>query len=350
MRVSLGKNVTVSIAILTSIVLVAAGVVGTLLVTQPQVPDSLEAGESPATAPVTSQEFADSRTVQITLDLTDPVPITSNVSGLVTSDVCEPGLAITSGTSMVSVDGVAVVMLATSIPLWRDLEPGAHGDDVMSLQTELQRLGYDIEADGYYYWATRQAVGAMLNAAGSDLSSDGVLHLADIMWLPEPSSTVNTCEARVGSELAAGSGVATLPATLESISIANVPTDLQPGARHLDFGEFTVPTDANSRVTDAAALETVTGSSLYPSLLSEAAADGTSVAWLLDDALPVITVPPQALYDQESNVACVQDGVGTAFAVTIVSASLGQSLVTMNAGATAPERVALNPDKDVSCS
>lgn len=78
------------------------------------------------------------------------------------------GSAVRAGSSVIEVNGRPIVLLAMSVPLFRDITPGTSGPDVVSLQAELRRLGFDVTGDaaGVYGAASQSAVGDLFEQAG----------------------------------------------------------------------------------------------------------------------------------------------------------------------------------------
>lgn len=79
--------------------------------------------------------------------------------GIVTRAGVRAGAAISSGDLVAVLDERPVFAMAGTIPTYRDLGPGAVGDDVKQLQISLAALGYyDYDADGKYEKGTARAV------------------------------------------------------------------------------------------------------------------------------------------------------------------------------------------------
>lgn len=101
------------------------------------------------------------------LTLTGQPDVGTDVHQTVVTDLPEPGAEIAEGDVALGVAGRPVLVLAGRLPTYRDLGPGASGDDVAQLQAGLRRLGYDIgEVDGHYGPATEAAVEAWYADAG----------------------------------------------------------------------------------------------------------------------------------------------------------------------------------------
>ena len=82
-----------------------------------------------------------------------PIAVPPVTMGTVTADWSADGLA--SGKGAYKVNDRVVVALNTATPLYRDLKTGDKGDDVLALNNELSRLGYNsVAGSDTYWWAT----------------------------------------------------------------------------------------------------------------------------------------------------------------------------------------------------
>lgn len=88
---------------------------------------------------------------------------------IVTEKVAKAGETLTSGSAVLYVAGQPVLVLKLPFALYRDLKPGASGQDVVALQKELNRLGhYTGPIDGEYGSGVASAVRALFTAAGAE--------------------------------------------------------------------------------------------------------------------------------------------------------------------------------------
>ncbi|KOU32884.1 hypothetical protein ADK52_00265 [Streptomyces sp. WM6372] len=80
----------------------------------------------------------------------------------------QPGAAVQAGDVLVEVSGRPVFALPGSLPVYRDLKPGATGKDVGQLQEGLKALGHPTGKDpsGTYGAGTKTAVAALYAALG----------------------------------------------------------------------------------------------------------------------------------------------------------------------------------------
>ncbi|TGJ96266.1 hypothetical protein DLJ96_11045 [Actinotalea fermentans ATCC 43279 = JCM 9966 = DSM 3133] len=303
-------------------------------------PQSVRSATLPAAVPVSRQVFDDARRVKVTPVVAEEGTLQVTDTGKVTRSQCAPGAVIESGSSPVTVDDRPVVALATSIPLWRDLAPTAKGDDVKALQVELARLGHKVATDGTYGDATKAAVTTLFKAAGV-AKPTGDLPVASVLWLPAPSVTVKACEVPVGAATSA-EAFATTAGTLASLGLSDTLTGVTPGDRVLRLGEVSAPVGEGGIVTDPAFLEAVRGSVEFAGWQRTEGSEPLTLEYVLAAPLDVSVVPPGALFALSGTAGCVSVD-GTAFPVTVVASSLGQTLVTFDGldAATAPTEVDL---------
>lgn len=295
------------------------------------------------TVAVSSELFDDTRTVAVAPQVADPLTVTVGDVGRITRSTCATGAVISSGSSPLTVDDRPVIALATSVPLWRDVTPGTKGDDIAALQGELVRLGYKVTVDGVVGRSTTTAIKALLTTAGF-VRPTGVLAAASVMWLPAPEVTVASCEARVGDQTD-GDPLATVGGGLIGLQVTADLSDALPGDRVLTYHDLTAPVGADGLITDPAFL-----AALASGPEANLALAGTSALTLpaaLVTPVEVVVVPPSALYDLSGSAGCIVAD-GTPRAVTVVSSSLGQTMV-VPADGVVPSRVATNPGQDGSC-
>lgn len=316
----------------------AAGAGATALWLTPEAPPSLAPPTRAADAPVAVQEFSDTRSVTVTITVDRGAELEAGLSGRVTSTSCEPGGSLASGAALAGVDGRPLVALSTAVPLWRDLHDGDRGDDVEALQAELSRLGLPTPVDGRAGRGTLARVAELFARAGDDSVADAVP--ADrIVWLPSAVVTFGSCDAPVGSTVAAGETVATTTGTAVSASIDRMPPDLTPGERHLTVDSVTVPVEEDGTISDPAAVHDLEATPSYQRRAHEqdrGAADASGGADAQSGGLPaelslrspisIGVVPPSAVYALSGRTGCVASG-NTPYRVEVVGSQLGRTFV-----------------------
>lgn len=104
--------------------------------------------------------------VQPQVSLAVSVPSSVEGAGVVTRLPPVAGTSVVEGQVVVEVSGRPVFVMLGDVPVYRSLQPGMSGADVMQLQAALIRLGYAPNADGVFGEATKQAITALYSAAG----------------------------------------------------------------------------------------------------------------------------------------------------------------------------------------
>lgn len=89
---------------------------------------------------------------------------------VVTRAPIRSGQKIAAGEVVLEISGRPIVALEGSVPMYRDLRPGARGDDVARLQRALGSLGYDrgYDEEGHFGPGTKVAVTNFYRALGYD--------------------------------------------------------------------------------------------------------------------------------------------------------------------------------------
>ncbi|QJW37588.1 peptidoglycan-binding domain-containing protein [Cellulosimicrobium protaetiae] len=310
----------------------ALGVVGAVVYMTPVTPSAVATPERSLDFPVGEAEFDDPRPVELRLSRGDDLALTAPASGRVTTSHCKVGVPMESGKAALTVDGAPLVGLATSVPLWRDLSIGDEGEDVTALQTELARLGYQVDAEGPLRRAALRALRDLYEQAGEKTGALDRVPIDRIVWLPAPSTSVNECLATVGSTVSAGDPVASVPGDLESVAVAEPPEGLVPGGRVLVVDGTSVSVDAALAVSDPAALVQL---SPLPSLQptsndGDAGRAGAPTAQLVLAAPQTVSVvPPSALFGAADGRGCVLSD-GAVRTVGIAGSQLGQTFVVVD--------------------
>lgn len=323
-RLTRVRHLSATLAVLIALVLVVATVAVTAALVRPPRPEALAAPEPVTQVATSEQAFADERGVDLTLELGEPVVLVSQAAGTVTASTCLPGSEAQSGVSSTEIDGVALVNLATSRPLWRDLIAGDSGEDVRALQDELLRLGHEISPTGTVDDATRSAAAALGLTDGS-----AFVARARTVWLPAPVTSVDACILGVGQSVDVGTTLATAPAPLRGLFLSTIPPATMPDDRVLVIDDVSFDLGSDARLTDPESLEIISG---LPSVVAHRASDQTALLtgqYLLADPLTVIAVPARALFGASSEQAACLSVDGAAVPVIVIGSELGRSLVRL---------------------
>jgi peptidoglycan hydrolase-like protein with peptidoglycan-binding domain len=95
--------------------------------------------------------------------------------------VSEAGTEFYAGSVLYEVSGRPVFALEGDLPLFRDLQPGAEGEDVAQFQEALAKLGYDPgEVDGIYGPITEAAAADFYEAAGYEILGPTDVEIAQV--------------------------------------------------------------------------------------------------------------------------------------------------------------------------
>ncbi|MFG3491773.1 peptidoglycan-binding protein [Streptomyces sp. NPDC047972] len=180
-----------------AVALTGAGFGASLLVKSPAqaAADSRPPAPSVITAPVEYRTLASSVILRGTVVAGQSVEITpggtaEGGSPTVSKLPLKAGDPVRAGRLLVEISGRPVIALQGTVPLYRDLKPGAQGSDVGRLQDALQRLGHSTSPDnrGRFGEATKAAVTALYTSLGYEPVEVGGA---------EGSATVTAADAQV---------------------------------------------------------------------------------------------------------------------------------------------------------
>ena len=110
------------------------------------------------------------------VDLELDAALGDGTARVVTGRVPEIDAEVNEGDVIIEVSGRPVFVLGSDLPTFREFKPGLEGDDVLQLETSLERLGFlTVEPDRLYGAATEDAILALYEAAGYEprAASDG---------------------------------------------------------------------------------------------------------------------------------------------------------------------------------
>jgi peptidoglycan hydrolase-like protein with peptidoglycan-binding domain len=124
-------------------------------------------GLPPAIAQVTKGNLQQTQQVSGVLSHGEPVQlVTQAASGIVTW-VAPEGSTIYLGDPVFKIDGKPVVLLHGELPMYRTLQEGVVGPDVLQLEKNLVKLGYTaLTVDDIFDWQTANAVIAWQESLG----------------------------------------------------------------------------------------------------------------------------------------------------------------------------------------
>ncbi|MEU5287874.1 peptidoglycan-binding protein [Streptomyces sp. CA-278952] len=160
----------------TAVLLSVAGVLAAQLIKSPAqaVADTAPPPPSVISAPVEKRILKDTVIIRGTVTSEQSIDVTPNASGpdagapVVTRLPVKAKEALKPGQLLLEVSGRPVIALQGSLPMYRDLKPGASGDDVAQLQKGLAALGHATTGDtrGYFGAGTKAAVSALYEDLG----------------------------------------------------------------------------------------------------------------------------------------------------------------------------------------
>ena len=322
-----------------AVALVAAGAAGAAIALPEPVPAGLAHSGGSETVSVVSQVFDGDRSAQARPTFADATVVSGRTSGTVTGVYCAPGQLISSGDTVVEVNGRSVVALATRVPIWRDLAVGAQGDDVRALQEELARLGHGVPVDGRFRVQTQAAVRALL---GEGPRGAGALPLDRVLWLATETVTPAECHFALGDDVGPGDPWLTTETGMVALQVLTAPDG---DGWVVAFGDQVAPLGVEGVVTDPAFLAAVAASPELEWAFGPMGAGQIEVRVRLAEAVEVAVVPPSAISVIAPGRGCVlaDDAVQE---VSIVGSSLGQTMVQLGSPARS---VTVTFPSDVSC-
>jgi hypothetical protein len=328
--------------------LIALGALAGVAVVWDDPPAVLVDADPGGTVPVGFIGFDDKQMVSVGLFVGPRRALQAPVDGQVTGFACTVGAEIASGQSVVSIDGRPVLSLATAMPLWRDLERDARGWDVAGLAQELKRLG-DLapESPEVVDDALLTAYGAAARRIGlpdADLGG-GLIRARQVAWLPAPSLPAGSCDAMVGSRVAAGHALIGFAPQLVGAQVGSVASSLAPGDRTLLVGGEVFAVSPDQEIADPEMLARLGALPATRAALSETGNGILSGQLALAEPINAGVVPPAAVV-ASGGTACVV-GDGTPQPVTVIGSQLGQTFIVFDG--QPPEAVALHPPRDLTC-
>ncbi|HYW26932.1 MAG TPA: peptidoglycan-binding domain-containing protein [Terriglobales bacterium] len=130
-----------------------------------------------------------------------------------------PGAVVQQGQTLYAVAGRPVVVLNGAVPAYRELAPGASGDDVRQLERDLIDLGFataaDLAVDGSFTGADAAAVSRWQAALG--VPQTGVVRLGEVVFAPGPVR-VAAVHAALGAEAAPAAPLLDLTSTRHTVT------------------------------------------------------------------------------------------------------------------------------------
>ena len=292
-------------------------------------PASLSSPSVPSTFPVTTREFTDTRSLTLTIPPASPHELTSPIAGRITALQAAPETPVTSGSLPCEIDGLPLLALALSTPLYQDVVDGATGPDIAALNAELARLGYAAPADSQRVTAATRA--AMASAMGVNDGAGGVptrIEASHVLWIPSPTVTPSSVPVHLGDSVDTSTVLLSLEDSRDSLRLS-IPPDAYPADHVITLGDTDYPVPADGVITDPTLTATILSSREYTDFVRSArSSDGPvqlPVSWKLAAPITVTVIPPASVIGDATN-ACVFAS-GTPIPVSVVSSQLGRTYV-----------------------
>ncbi|MDO5082729.1 hypothetical protein EII34_04780 [Arachnia propionica] len=310
-------------------------------ITEPTEADAVESSYE-----LSLSEFADERTVEVTITPEAGQPLVSRAGGTITGLDCAPGGQWVQGSSPAAVNGQRILLLNSAAPWYRDLTQDDKGEDVANLQRAINALGAEVGVTGTFDSATRAAWKKVLTAA--DLpAGEGDFLLSQVVWLPEAEVTITECPLVVGQDVAAGEALAKAGSGRSTMTFTP-PADLFDGPRTLTIGETSIALTDDLLVADPTAVDALLATPEVASAIQRAKGEAVQLSGRLRlaEPIPVHAVPPSSVVKDASGRVCVLSG-GTPHAAEVVSSALGLSYVRIDGDP--PSAVDAHPAKEATC-
>ena len=292
----------------------AGGVSAGILIASPPTPASLASSSAPSTVPVTTREFTDTRSLTLTIPPASPHELTSPTAGRITALQAATGAPVTSGSIPCEIDGLPLLALALSTPLYQDVVDGATGPDIGALNAELARLGYEVPAESQRVTVSTRA--ALASAMGVSDGAGGVpsrIEASRVLWIPAPTVTPSSVPVHLGDSVDTQTVLLTLEDSRDALRLS-VPPDAYP---------------ADHVITDPTLTATILSSREYTDFVRSArSSDGPvqlPVSWKLASPITVTVIPPSSVIGDATGACVFEDG--TPIPVSIVSSQLGRTYV-----------------------
>lgn len=292
-------------------------------------PASLSSPSVPSTFPVTTREFTDTRSLTLTIPPASPHELTSPIAGRITALQAAPETPVTSGSLPCEIDGLPLLALALSTPLYQDVVDGATGPDIAALNAELARLGYAAPADSQRVTAATRA--AMASAMGVNDGAGGVptrIEASHVLWIPSPTVTPSSVPVHLGDSVDTSTVLLSLEDSRDSLRLS-IPPDAYPADHVITLGDTDYPVPADGVITDPTLTATILSSREYTDFVRSArSSDGPvqlPVSRKLAAPITVTVIPPASVIGDATN-ACVFAS-GTPIPVSVVSSQLGRTYV-----------------------
>jgi hypothetical protein len=325
---------------------VCAGAVLAFAVHQDNMPPELAPAPTATSYRLTTEPTTDKREVRLQAVLAPSANLNVATTGLVTASDCRIGGSVKTGSAPLSIDGTHLLALATAQPLWRDLTRGDQGTDVRGWQQALRTAGHSVSVTGVIDTATLTATQRLYRTLA--VPFDGTIHRASILWLPRQTVVIATCPARVGDSIATNTPWASQQPALQSLTVSPWPNDLLHGARTLTVDAVVVPVSADGAVVEPLALNRL---GQTPTMARFTTDPASPIGGTIQLATPIesASLLPSSLFAIDGTVGCIASTDGATHQVTLLTSTLGRTLVSINTKPW-PTDVLIEPPATARCA
>jgi peptidoglycan hydrolase-like protein with peptidoglycan-binding domain len=265
-----------------------------------------------------------------------------NQAGGTYTELPDAGDKVDCGDVFYRVDDDPVLLLCGTVPAYRELDEGDHGNDVGQLNRNLHELGYDADAGvgvdpdlNDFTWETKEALEKLQRDKGLDPT--GALDLDDAIFLPE-SARIAKLTAALGGSASPGAQVA--QATSDTLEVqVSLDASQQGAVAEGDRAQITLPGNKSvtgkverlGRVAQApAGQDDTVGAATIPAYIG---LDEPEQARGLDRAPVQVEVTTKGVKGALSvPVTAIVGNSGGGFAVEVVRASGQRELVAVELG------------------
>jgi hypothetical protein len=253
-------------------------------------------------------------------------------AGVVTRSACVAGGVVRNGDAVIQIDGIDRLAFASTIPFFRALAEGDQGEDVDELRRVLAVAG----DPGTPFDARLADAVATLNVTTGRPGAGPAFDPSAIVFLPSDPLPVGSCDAAVGTAVAAGEPILTAASTPVALRITVDPADVAVGPMvgTLNGTTFELAAAGDDRTLVATDPSVVAGLGLTPPL-EGTAAPPAEIAVALATPVDAAIVPASALL-ATGDRTCLLTGTPDDFElrpVVVLDARLGRVEVAPAAGA-----------------
>lgn len=190
--------------VITAVAVLLAGSAVTAAVAFRPAPAAAPPPVETSTATVERTDLVETHTIDGLIGYGTATALAAQLAGTITA-VPRAGATLGRGDRLYAVDNRPVLLLIGSLPAYRELSPGVRGRDVLQLERNLRRLGYDdFDVDRDYTYATAAAVRDWQEDNG--LVRTGVVELGRVVLRPD-ELRVDSVAVTPGQSIAAGGPV-----------------------------------------------------------------------------------------------------------------------------------------------